>query len=72
MLGKAKQEVCIIIGAFMAFWGIAFFAYYFTSKDLLLSSEISLIAAIILTPGGILIMYIGDRVGRPSRIATEE
>ena len=71
-MGKIKQDVCIVIGSFMSFWGIAFFAYYFTSKDPLLSSEISLIAAIILTPGGIIVMYIGDRSGRPSRIATDQ
>jgi len=56
-MGKIKQDVCIIIGAFMAVWGIAFFAYYFTSKDPILSSEISLIAAIMLTLGGIIVMY---------------
>ena len=71
-MGKIKQDVCIIIGTFMAVWGIAFFAYYFTSKDPILSSEISLIAAIMLTLGGIIVMHIGDRSGRPSRIATDQ
>jgi preprotein translocase subunit SecY len=71
-MGKIKQDVCIVIGAFMAVWGIVFFAYYFTSKDPILSSEISLIAAIMLTLGGIIVMYIGDRSGRPSRIATDQ
>ena len=70
-MGKVKQDVCIIIGAFMAVWGIAFFAYYFTSKDPILSSEISLIAPIMLTLGGIIVMYIGDKSGRPSGIANE-
>jgi hypothetical protein len=49
---KIKQDVYLVIGAFMTFWGIAFFAYYSTSKDPFLSSEISLIPAVILTLGG--------------------
>jgi preprotein translocase subunit SecY len=71
-MGKVKQDICIVTGAFMAFCGIAFFAYYFTSKDPILTSEIGLIAAIMLTSGGIFVMYIGDRSGRPSRITEEQ
>ena len=57
MVGKVNQDVCIIIGAFMAAWGMVFVAYYSTGKIPILASEISLIAAIILTPGGIIVIY---------------
>jgi hypothetical protein len=54
----------------MVFSGMALFAYHYTSKDSSLTSGTSLIAAIMLTVGGIIVMYIGDKSGRPSKITT--
>ena len=71
-MGKVSQDVCIVIGAFMAVCGMSFLVYYFTDKIPILASEISLIGAAMLIPGGIIVIYIGDRSGRPSRIATEQ
>lgn len=64
MNGKTKQDVCWVIGPFIVFCGIALLAYYYTSKDPVLTSWISLIASIMLTVGGIIVIYIGDRSGR--------
>ena len=70
MNGKNKQDVYWVVGPFIVFYGIALFAYYYTSKDPFLTSWTSLIAAIMLTVGGIIVIYIGDRSGRPSEITT--
>lgn len=64
MKGKTKQDVCWVIGPFIVFCGIALLAYYYTSKDLVLTSWIGLIASIMLTVGGIIVIHIGDRSGR--------
>jgi hypothetical protein len=71
-MGKVIQDAYIAIGSFIVFWGIAFFSYYYTTKVPILSSTISLILANVLTIGGIVVMYIGDRSGRPSEIVTEQ
>jgi hypothetical protein len=71
-MGKVNQDVCIVIGAFMSVWGMTFLVYYSIGEIPILASEISLIAAIMLTPGGIIVMYIGDRSGRPPRMASEQ
>jgi len=70
-MGKVVQDVFIVVGAFMVFWGIAFFAYHFTTEIPILVSEIGLIAAALLTDGGLYVMYIGDRSGRSSTIETK-
>jgi hypothetical protein len=71
-MSKVIQDVYIAIGSFIVFFGIAFFAYYYTTQVPILSSIIGLILAVVLTIGGIVVMYIGDRSGRPSRITTEQ
>jgi hypothetical protein len=68
LIGKTKQDICWVIGPLTVFWGIAFFAYYYTSDNPTLTSGIGLFAAIILTVAGIIVMYIGDRSGRQSGI----
>jgi preprotein translocase subunit SecY len=68
LIGKTKQDICWVIGPLIVFWGIAFLAYYYTSDNPTLTSGIGLFAAIVLTVGGIIVMYIGDKWGRPSRI----
>jgi hypothetical protein len=69
-LSKATQDIYISVGSFIVFLGIAFLAYHYTFKIPILSSTIGLILSIVLTIGGIVVMYIGDRSGRPSKIAT--
>lgn len=71
-LGKVTQDVFIVVGSFMVFWGIAFFAYHFTAEEPILTSEIGLAVAVVLTTGGLYVMYRGDRSGRPSRIETKQ
>lgn len=71
-MSKVIQDAYIAIGSFIIFWGIAFFAYYSTTKVPIHSSTIGLILANVLTIGGIVVMYIGDRSGRPSEIVTEQ
>jgi uncharacterized membrane protein len=71
-MGKITQDVFIVIGAFIVFWGIAFFAYHFTTEVPILASEIGLILAVVLTAGGLYIMYRGDRSGRSSKIETKQ
>jgi len=71
-MGKVIQDAYSAIGSFIVFWGIAFFSYYYTTKVPILSSTIGLILANALTIGGIVVMYIGDRLGRPSEIVTEQ
>ena len=61
----------ISVGSFIIFLGIAFLAYHYTFNIPILSSTIGLLLSIVLTIGGIVVMYIGDRSGRPSKIATE-
>ena len=56
----------------MVFWGIAFFAYHSTAEEEILTSEIGLAVAAVLTTGGLYVMYRGDRSGRPSRIETKQ
>ena len=56
-MGKVNQDLYIVIGAFMAVWGMAFVAYYFTGEIPILASEISIIGAIMLIPGGIIVIY---------------
>lgn len=56
-MGKATKVICYIIGAFIAFWGLAFFAYFFTMQVPFYVSGIGLIVAMMLTAGGIVIMY---------------
>jgi hypothetical protein len=63
LIGNTKQDICWIIGPLIIFWGIALFAYYYTSNNPTLTSGINLFAAIILTVGGIIVMYIGDKAG---------
>lgn len=64
MIGITKQDICWVTGPLIVFWGIALFAYYYTSNNPALTSEISLFAAVILTVGGIIVMYIGDKSGK--------
>jgi uncharacterized membrane protein len=64
LIGKTKQDICWVIGPLIVFCGIAFFAYYYTSDNPTLTSRIGLFAAIILTVGGIIVIYLGDRAGR--------
>jgi uncharacterized membrane protein (DUF485 family) len=71
-MSKVIQDVYIAIGSFIVFCGIAFFAYYYTTKVPILSSTIGLILAVVLTISGIVLMYIGDRSGRRSGISTEQ
>ena len=71
-MSKVIQDAYIAIGSFFVFCGIAFFSYYYTTKVPILSSVIGLILAIALTIGGIVVMYIGDRSGRPSKIETKQ
>jgi hypothetical protein len=71
-MGKITQDVFIVIGAFIVFWGIAFFAYHFTTEVPILASEIGLILAVVLTAGGLYVMYRGDRSGRSSKIETKQ
>jgi hypothetical protein len=71
-MSKLIQDAYITIGSFIVFWGIAFFSYYYTTKVPILSSIVGLILANTLTIGGVVVMYIGDRSGRPSKIATKQ
>ena len=71
-MSKVIQDAYIAIGSFFVFCGIAFFSYYYTTKVPILSSVIGLILAMALTIGGIVVMYIGDRSGRPSKIETKQ
>ena len=71
-MGKITQDVFIVVGSFMVFWGIAFFAYHVTTEEPILASEIGLTLAVVLTAGGLYVMYRGDRSGRPSRIETKQ
>jgi hypothetical protein len=68
LISKTKQDICWIIGPLIVFWGIALFAYYYTSNNPTLTSGVGLISAVILTVGGIIVMYIGDKLGRPFEI----
>jgi len=70
-MGKVVQDVFIVVGSFMVFWGIAIFAYHFTTEEPIVASEIGLIAAAMLTAGGLYVMYRGDRSGRSSTIETK-
>jgi hypothetical protein len=70
-MGKVIQDVFIVVGSFMVFWGIAFFAYHFTTEEPILASEIGLIAAPMLTAGGLYVFFRGDRSGRSSTIETK-
>ena len=72
MTGKVNQDVCIVIGAFMAVCGMSFLVYYSTDEIPILASEISLIGAAMLIPGGIIVIYMGDRSGRPPGMASEQ
>jgi hypothetical protein len=71
-MSKVIQDAYITIGSFIVFCGIAFFSYYYTTKVPILSSTIGLILANAFTIGGIVVMYIGDRSGRPSKIETKQ
>lgn len=71
-MSKVIQDAYIAIGSFIVFWGIAFFSYYYTTKVPILSSTIGLLLANAITIGGIVIIYIGDRSGRPSKIVTKQ
>ena len=71
-MSKVIQDAYIAIGSFIVFCGIAFFSYYYTTKVPILSSVTGIILANALTIGGIVVMYIGDRSGRPSKIETKQ
>jgi hypothetical protein len=71
-MSKVIQDAYIAIGSFIVFCGIAFFSYSYTTKVPILSSTIGLILANAFTIGGIVVMYIGDRSGRPSKMVTKQ
>jgi hypothetical protein len=72
-MSKVIQDAYIAIGSFIVFWGIAFFSYYYTTWGIaFFSSTIGLVLANALTIGGIVVMYIGDRSGTPSKIVTKQ